>query len=140
MIDVLLITPGSIFPALCDRRDLLDKLVQKDADRATPDALIGMIFRQNLSVYGVFLEHKLVGFALASVCHYAKGRALVVHDVVTDTGVFEDHWERLFNLLGQTAKNTGCAWVDFHGRPGWNKWAKESGFEARQVVFTKPVQ
>ena len=139
MIDVIRLLPGSVFHALSDRRDLVDKLVEKDADRATPDALLGMIFRQNLDVYGIFLDRKLVGFALTSICHYSKGRALIVHDVVTDTGVYEEHWERLFELLAQMARNATCSWVDFHGRLGWTKWAKACGYEARQMVFTKEV-
>lgn len=139
MIDIIRLLPGSVFNALSDRRDLVDRLVAKDEDRATPDALLGMIFRQNLDVYGVFLDRKLVGFALTSVCNYSKGRALIVHDVVTDVGVFEEHWERLFELLAQTARSASCTWVDFHGRNGWAKWAKSCGYEARQTVFTKEV-
>lgn len=139
MIDLIKIAPGSVFYALSDRRDLVDRLIKKDADRATPDALIGMIFRGQLDVHGIFAHKMLVGFAVSGVAIYAKGRALVVHDVVTDSNVFQEHWERLFQLLEQTAKNADCKWVDFHGRLGWMDWAKKSGYKARQIVFTKEV-
>lgn len=139
MIDLIQIAPGSVFHALSDRRDLVDKLIKKDADRATPDALIGMVFRNQLNVHGIFLDRQLVGFAVSGVGVYAKGRALVVHDTVTDPGIFQEHWERLFQLLEQTAKNMDCKWIDFHGRLGWMEWAKQSGYKARQIVFTKEV-
>lgn len=139
MISVNKIAPGSIFYALSDRRDLVDKLVEQDTERATPDALLGMIFRQQLDVHGLFEDHKMVGFVISGVCVYAKGRALVVHDVVTDTGVYTEHHTRLFQLLEVVAKEQGCQWIDFHGRLGWLNWAKEAGFHPRRMVFTKEV-
>lgn len=139
MIDLIKIQPGSVFHALSDRRDLVDRLIKKDEARATPDALLGMIFRGGFDVHGIFLDQKLVGFSISGITQYAKGKALIVYDVVTDKGVFAQHAERLFELLDNVAKFSGCQWVDFHGRPGWINWAEAAGYKARQVVFTKEV-
>lgn len=139
MIEVMQIAPGSVFAALSDRRDLVDKLIRKDADRAHADGLLGMIFRNQFDVYGIFSERALVGFAVTGVVVYPKGRALVVHDVVTDTGIYKEHWKQLFALLDDIAVRKQCDWIDFNGRPGWADWAKQSGYAARQIVFTKEV-
>ena len=146
MIKVRYIAQGDVFSMLADRRDLVEKLARQSKDRATVDAIVATVYRGGVDMWGLFDEDEskvhvpcLVGFATTQVIPYAKGKVLKIHDVVTDTGVYQDNWAGLFEQLEEFARQIGVDWIDFDGRLGWMKMAEAAGFKARRIIFTKEV-
>lgn len=131
--------PGRLFHALADRQDLIERLVRVSNGRATSDSVVASFFAPGVTLWAIIEDDALAGFAVTTTAMYAGGSAVRVLDVVTDRGVYERHAPELFAHLEAYARAIGARWVDFEGRPGWIDWAKQAGFKARRVVFTKEV-
>jgi hypothetical protein len=141
MIIIRHLDPGNVFGLLAERADLLERLAKVSKDRATVDAIVATIYRGGVDVWGLFDDEaaRLVGLATSQIIPYAKGKVFKIHDVVTDSGIYQEHWPDLFAQLEDFARQIGADWIDFDGRLGWMKMAEAAGFKARRIIFTKEV-
>lgn len=125
---------AGVIPALLP---YLQESADRSRGRASVDDILRMVLNgqtqlwvahEGNTIYGhVITEEKLYPQCKMLVCQYCAGEPNHMHHV-------ED---KMYAILDEMARKSGCAGVEFVGRPGWKKSATAHGFDVQSVVFQK---
>lgn len=93
-----------------------------------------------VGAYGLWIvfdpdTQKVHGFLATEVKQYPQLRMLVIQHCVMEPGTLEKIEDRMQELAQRYARDTGCAGIEFVGRPGWKRYAKNKNYHSHSVVY-----
>lgn len=78
-----------------------------------------------------------LGIAVTEIQDYPRFRQLLVFMVAGESA--QDWLADGHQQLEAFAKSKDCQFMIFHGRPGWEKFVRTFGYEAKQIIMRKEL-
>lgn len=79
-------------------------------------------------------ESKWKMICVAEIIQFPRTRSFRIQDMV---GEWLPNMDEALEWLLTWARERGCTFAEFLGRPGWDKYLKTQGFTVRQYNFTR---
>ncbi len=107
--------------------------------RASVDDLIRFLYtgQMNLWLFYDDSTQETLGYVMTEIKQYPQCSMLVFQCCAGDYGTLPDVVSKAFNLIEQFAKDAGCSGIEFFGRPGWRRFAKDHGCTEKTVLYEK---
>lgn len=115
----------------------LDKSVKWSAGRVTADDLLRLMLTDMLQLWAVHEGQTVHGFFGLEVKQYPQCKMLVIQYCAMHTGTLELVEEEMMRIAEDLAKQSGCAGVEFIGRPGWKKIVDDHDYAVQSVMYQK---
>ena len=117
-------------------RPYLERAINYSDGRYSPLAVFEDIKSGNQQLW-VITEGNIIGAATTKIVDYPERRTLFIQFMSGDDFSF---WRgEGYERIAQYAKEKGCDSIEFFGRPGLKKHARELGFEATYTVFERKL-
>lgn len=139
-LDVSLVPHGmisSVLPQIIPHLEISTKWAR---GRVTPDDILKFIFSGQMQLWVVLDESKIYGHIITEVKQYPNCKMFAVQYCSIEPHYLNEVEDRMQELAEKFAKDTGCAGIEFTGRPGWSKSMKKYGYDVQSVVFQKFFQ
>lgn len=105
--------------------------------RSNMDDILRLALMGHLQLWVVHQEQTVYGFFGLEVKQYPQCRMLVVQYCAMETGTLAEVQESMMAIADDIAQKSGCAGVEFIGRPGWKKVADANGYTVQSVMYQK---
>lgn len=115
----------------------LDKSVKWSAGRVTADDLLRLMLTDMLQLWAVHEGQTVHGFFGLEVKTYPQCKMLTIQYCAMHTGTLEIVEEEMMRIAEDIAKQSGCAGVEFIGRPGWKKIVDDHDYAIQSVMYQK---
>lgn len=115
----------------------LDKSVKWSAGRVTADDLLRLMLTDMLQLWAVHEGQTVHGFFGLEVKTYPQCKMLTIQYCAMHTGTLEIVEEEMMRIAEDIAKQSGCAGVEFVGRPGWKKIVDDHDYAIQSVMYQK---
>lgn len=115
----------------------LGKSVKWSAGRVTADDLLRLMLTDMLQLWVVHEEQAVHGFFGLEVKGYPQCKMLTIQYCAMHTGTLELVEEEMMRIAEDIAKQSGCAGVEFVGRPGWKKIVDDHDYAIQSVMYQK---
>lgn len=125
---------AGLIPALLP---YLDKSVKWSAGRVCADDLLRLILNDLLQLWVVHKGQGIHGFFGLEVKQYPQCKMLTIQYCAMETGTLSLVEDEMMTIAEDLAKNSGCAGVEFIGRPGWKKLVDMHGYAVQSTMYQK---
>lgn len=115
----------------------LDKSVKWSAGRVTADDLLRLMLTDMLQLWAVHEGQTVHGFFGLEVKQYPQCKMLTIQYCAMEMGTLSLVEEEMMRISEDIAKNSGCAGVEFIGRPGWKKIVDAHDYSVQSVMYQK---
>lgn len=107
--------------------------------RSSVDDIIRFLFTGQMNLWAVHDESdfEVYGYLMTEIKQYPQCSMLVIQYCAGKYGTLSEIGDTVFHTIEQFAKDTGCAGIEFFGRPGWRQHAENHGCTVRTVVYEK---
>lgn len=105
--------------------------------RSKVDDIVRLALMGHLQLWVVHQEQVVYGFFGLEVKQYPQCKMLAVQYCAMETGTLAEVQESMMVIAEDIAKNSGCAGIEFIGRPGWKKVADAHGYTVQSVMYQK---
>jgi predicted GNAT family N-acyltransferase len=107
--------------------------------RATVDDIVKFLFTGQMHLWILYNPDTLVQQAhiITEVKQYPSSRMLVMQYVAGETGSAAESDDIVYSTLERFAKANNCDGIEFVGRPGWGRYAKQYGFKTHTSTYEK---
>lgn len=105
--------------------------------RAKVDDLLEFILTGRMQLWVVLDQDHVYGHLITEIKQYPQCKMFVVQYCAMKPHILEMVEDKMQELAERYAKETGCAGIEFTGRPGWTKSMKKYGYDVRSVMFQK---
>lgn len=136
-LELTLVPMGSVTQAVASIYPQLQKAAAITHGRSSVDDLVRAFYT---GAYGLWLvfdteTQKIHGFLATEVKQYPQLRMLTIQHCVMESGTLKKIEDRMQELAQRYARDTGCAGIEFVGRPGWRRYSKVKGYHSQSVVY-----
>lgn len=128
---------GSISAVLPGLLPYLQKSELWSDGRSKADDIVRLAMLGHLQLWAVHQEQVVYGFFGLEVKQYPQCKMLAVQYCAMETGTLAEVQESMMAIAEDIAKNSGCAGIEFIGRPGWKKVADANGYTVQSVMYQK---
>ena len=138
-LEASIIPLGHLHSVVPDIIPLLKKSEFWASNRVSVDDLLGFLFSNKMQLWVVYNpdDARIYAHLMTEYRDYPRKKILVVQYCAGDYGSLEGAEEQVHQKLEQFAKYSGCAGIEFFGRPGWRSNAKKHGYTVQTVVYEK---
>lgn len=107
--------------------------------RSTVSDILQSLLAGNTQLWVVFAEESnhIYGHIITEIKQYPQFKMLVVQNCAMQPHLMQDVEDKMHEIAESFAKDTGCAGIEFVGRPGWGKHVKKHGYDVQHVVYQK---
>lgn len=139
MFDSSIVPVGHLHTVLPSILPLLKKSELWANNRVTIDDILGFLFSGRMQLWVVFdpKDMKIHGYLITEFKEYPRKKMLVIQYCAGDYGSLENGEESAHEKIEMFARHSGCAGIEFFGRPGWRNNAKKRGYSVQTVVYEK---
>ena len=119
---------------------LLPYLAKSEAwsgGRVSKDDLLRLILTDMVQLWVVHENADIHGFFGLEVKLYPRCKMLTIQYCAMETGMLEKVQDEMMVIASDLAERSGCAGVEFIGRPGWKKVADSNGYSVQSVMYQK---
>lgn len=124
----------SLIPALLP---YLQNSAKWTRGRATVDDILQMVLTNQMQLWAVHNEQVIYGHVITEIKTYPRCKMLTIQYCAMAPGTLEQVEDEMQSVAARFAKDTGCAGIEFVGRPGWRDTAKKYGYEVQSVMYQK---
>lgn len=125
----------SVVPALMP---YLEESAKWTRGRAIAGDIVRFLLNGHMHLWAVHDgQGHVFGHVVAEVKPYPQCKMLTVQYCAGKSHTMQFVEDEMFNTLEDVARQTGCAGIEFIGRPGWRGVAKSHGFEVQSVMYQK---
>ena len=138
-LDIALIPYGAIAGTIPAIMPYLVESANRSKGRSSVDDILRFLFSGEMQLWVVFDEEtkEAHGHFITEVKNYPQCKMLVIQYCAMETGTLDQINDKMQEIAVQVAKNTGCAGIEFVGRPGWRKTASKYGYSVQSVMYQK---
>ena len=136
-LDVSLVPYGLLSTVVPKVLKYLEVSQQWARGRVTVDDILRFVFTGQMQLWVVLNETDVLGHIMTEVKQYPQKKMFVVQYCAMEPHILEQVEDRMQELAEKFAKDTGCAGIEFVGRPGWSKSMKKYGYDVQSIVFQK---
>jgi len=117
----------------------LEKAAEVSSGRSTVEDIMRYVFNNQYSLWVVFDKNAsgMLGFFALEVKNYPSKRMLCIQHCVIEPHHMQSVEPRMEEISERWAKDNGCSGIEFTGRPGWRRWARERGYLSHSVVYER---
>lgn len=139
MMEIALIPHGQISYVLPKVLDHLNTSVKWARGRITLDDLILFLVSGRNQLWVIFDTDTLdvYGQIVTEMVQYPQKKMLVIQYCAAQTGTMEQIDTKVHETMHRFAKDMGCNGIEFVGRSGWSRQAKQNGYEVESVKYQK---
>lgn len=101
------------------------------------DDILRLILNGKMQLWVVYQDAKIYGYVTTEVIEHPRCKMLAVQYCAMDTGTLDQINAKMQVIAEDAAKAAGCAGIEFVGRPGWKKTAREYGYAVQSVMYQK---
>lgn len=107
--------------------------------RATVDDILKFLFTQHMQLWLVHDPEirDMIGYVITELKQYPRRKMLVLQYCAGETQHMHYVESEMYAKLEAFAKAEGCDGIEFFGRPGWTRSAKQRGYSVQTVVYEK---
>ena len=107
--------------------------------RAWIDDIIAFLFSGRMHLWAVYDPEtsEIYGYTITEIKDYPRKKMLVVQYCAGEPHHMKYVEAEMFSTLESAAKDSGCAGIEFFGRPGWGPHARKHGYTTKTVVYEK---
>lgn len=105
--------------------------------RANPDDIIRACLNGVYQLWVVHDDTKLYGFFATEVKQYPQVKMLCVQHCVIEPNRMAEVEDQMQTIAERYAKDSGCAGIEFVGRPGWKRHAGKYGYKTQSVMYQR---
>ena len=135
--DISIIPPGQVAGVVPALLPYLFESQVWTRGRATVDDLLRFVLNGQMHLWVVHEGEKIHGHVITEVKEYPRCKMLTIQYCAMETGTLDQINDKMQEIAVQVAKNTGCAGIEFVGRPGWRKTASKYGYSVQSVMYQK---
>lgn len=115
----------------------LAKSEMRSDGRVSKDDLLRLILNDLLQLWVVHENADIHGFFGLEVKMYPRCKMLTVQYCAMETGTLAAVEDDMMRLAEDIALKSGCAGIEFIGRPGWKKVVDDHGYAIQSVMYQK---
>ncbi len=115
----------------------LAKSEMRSDGRVSKDDLLRLILNDLLQLWVVHENTDIHGFFGLEVKMYPRCKMLTVQYCAMETGTLAAVEDDMMRLAEDIALKSGCAGIEFIGRPGWKKVVDDHGYAIQSVMYQK---
>lgn len=105
--------------------------------RSTPDDILRFLLTGQMQLWAVHEDGKVQGHIVTEIKTYPQLKMLVVQYCAMEPNSMASVEDRMQEVAEDVAKKSGCAGIEFIGRPGWRKTANKYGYDVQSVVYQR---
>lgn len=105
--------------------------------RATADDILAMVLAERMHLWVAHDAQRVLGHVITEIKTYPRCKMLTIQYCAMEPGTLEQVEDEMQAVAARFAKDTGCAGIEFVGRPGWRDTAKKYGYEVQSVMYQK---
>ena len=105
--------------------------------RATVDDILRMVLNGQMQLWVVYQDGIVYGHVVTEIKQYPQCNMLTIQYCAMHTGTLELVEEDMMRIAEDIAKKSGCAGVEFIGRPGWKKIVDTHGYAVQSTMYQK---
>jgi hypothetical protein len=137
--EISLIPHGQISYVLPKVLEHLNTSVKWARGRITLDDLVSFLVSGRNQLWVIFDKDTLdvYGQIVTEIVSYPQKKMLVIQYCAARTGTMEQIDAKVHETMHKFAKDTGCNGIEFVGRSGWSRQAKQNGYEVESVKYQK---
>jgi hypothetical protein len=137
MMQLSLVPHGVIYTVLPQIISFLKVSEEWTRGRSTVDDILSFVLSGRMQLWVVFDDDGVHGHLITEVKHYPQCKMFVIQYCAMEPHTLAAVEDRMQELAEAYAKETGCAGIEFVGRPGWTKSMKRYGYDVQSVMFQK---
>jgi hypothetical protein len=137
--ELALIPQGQISYVLPKVLEHLNTSVKWARGRITLDDLVLFLVSGRNQLWVMFDKDTsdVHGQIVTEIVQYPQMKMLVIQYCAAQTGTMEQVDSKVHKTMQSFAKDMGCNGIEFVGRSGWSKQAKQNGYEVESVKYQK---
>lgn len=138
-LEISLVPHGILYRALPDLIPYLEKSAAWTRGRASIDDILEFLYSKKMQLWLTYdtETYKGYGYVITEVKTYPRCKMLVAQYCAGESNHMQYVEDKMYELLERFAKETGCAGIEFFGRPGWGAHSKKRGYTVQTVVYEK---
>lgn len=108
--------------------------------RANVDDIVRFALTGQMQLWVVFEpenNNAIHGYVMTEIKQYPQTKMFVIQYCAMDPNHMRYVDNRMHEVGEKFARDTGCAGIEFYGRPGWEPHVKRHGYNVKTVVFEK---
>lgn len=105
--------------------------------RATVDDILRFIMTGQMHLWVAHEDGKIYGHVVTEVKEYPRCKMLTIQYCAMEPGTLDKVNDKMQEIAMHVAKESGCAGIEFVGRPGWRKTASKYGYSVQSVMYQK---
>lgn len=107
--------------------------------RSTLGDILQQILSGQLQLWVVFHADsgQIAGHIITEIKQYPQFKLLVVQNCAMEPHIMQHVADKMQSIAESFAKDTGCAGIEFVGRPGWGKHVEKYGYDVQHVTYQK---
>lgn len=107
--------------------------------RAKADDILRFVLVGQMHLWVVFSpeEQKVYGHIITEVKQYPQCKMLVIQYCCLEPHYMKFIEDKMQDTAERFAKDSGCAGIEFVGRPGWGKHISKYGYDVQSVTYQK---
>lgn len=125
---------ASVVPALLPHFKTAEKWSE---GRVCVDDLVRMALNDLIQLWVVHEGTDIHGFFGVEVKMYPRCKMLAIQYCAMEPGIMAEVEDEMQKIAATVAAKSGCAGVEFVGRPGWKKVADANGYTVQSVMYQK---
>lgn len=136
-LDLSLVPHGLIHTAIPQVLPFLKTSEKWTRGRSNVDDILGFLFSGRMQLWVVLDENGIHGHLITEIKQYPRCNMFVVQYCAMEPHIMSGIEDKMQKLAERYAKESGCAGIEFVGRPGWTKSMKKYGYDVQSVMFQK---
>jgi hypothetical protein len=137
MMQLSLVPHGVIHTALPQVIPYLKVSEEWTRGRSNIDDILNFILSGRMQLWVVLEDQQIHGHLITEVKDYPRCKMFVVQYCAMEPHVLASVEDQMQEFAEAYARKTGCAGIEFVGRPGWTKSMKKYGYDVQSVMFQK---
>ena len=135
--NITLVPVGQVAGVIPAILPFLNESVQWARGRVTADDLLRFIVNGTMQLWVVHEGDVAHGHVITEIKQYPQCKMLTIQYCAMQPGTLDLIEDEMQRVAAQFATDTGCAGIEFVGRPGWRDTAKRYGYSVQSVMYQK---
>lgn len=137
MMQLSLVPHGVIHTALPQVIPYLKVSEEWTRGRSNIDDILNFILSGRMQLWVVIEGQQIHGHVITEVKDYPRCKMFGVQYCAMEPHILASVEDQMQEFAEAYARKTGCAGIEFVGRPGWTKSMKKYGYDVQSVMFQK---
>lgn len=134
---ISLVPIGELAGAIPAVLPFINESVVRARGRVTADDLLRFALNGTMQLWVVHEDGVAHGHVMTEIKQYPQCKMLTIQYCAMGTGTLAQIEDEMQHVAAQFAVDTGCAGIEFVGRPGWRDTAKKYGYTVQSVMYQK---